>query len=218
MSIFERLFGNVSSPLLDAATKDIGDMLDRASVMHDYALRGLLGNEDMTTDLDKMDDAIDEMDRDVRRRLIEHLAVEPTKDVVATLVLATMVNDAERLGDYSRGLAELIPLAGQKRTGEFAERLSALAHQLRPLFDETKEAVREDNADRARHVMGETARLKAEFLAYTRGVAASDLTADMAVVYASAARILRRTGSHLSNLASALTLPYDRIRRDDEDA
>jgi hypothetical protein len=49
-------------------------------------------------------------------------------------------------------------------------------------------------------------------------VAASDLSANMAIVYAVAARILRRISAHLSNIASTVVQPYDRIRHGDEDA
>jgi phosphate uptake regulator len=59
--------------------------------------------------------------------------------------------------------------------------------------------------------------LKKAFKDYTGKVAESDLSADMAIVYASAARILRRISAHLSNIASTVVQPYDRIRHGDED-
>jgi hypothetical protein len=59
--------------------------------------------------------------------------------------------------------------------------------------------------------------LKAAFLDYTGRIAESDLTADMAVVYSGAARSLRRVGAHLSNIASSVVQPYDRIRHGDEE-
>ncbi len=43
------------------------------------------------------------------------------------------------------------------------------------------------------------------------------LSADMAIVYATGARILRRISAHLSNVASTVVQPYDRIRHGDED-
>jgi hypothetical protein len=39
----------------------------------------------------------------------------------------------------------------------------------------------------------------------------------MAVVYSGAARSLRRVGAHLSNIASSVVQPYDRIRHGDEE-
>jgi hypothetical protein len=55
-------------------------------------------------------------------------------------------------------------------------------------------------------------------IALVAEVAASDLSADMAVVYSDAARILRRIGAHLSNICSTVSQPYDRIRHGDESA
>ena len=65
--------------------------------------------------------------------------------------------------------------------------------------------------------MGEHVELKRSLMDYTRRVAASELSADMAIVYAASARILRRISAHLSNIASTVVQPYDRIRHGDED-
>ncbi|HSR54045.1 MAG TPA: PhoU domain-containing protein [Acidobacteriota bacterium] len=217
-SILEKLFGSGKSEFLDLCFGELGEMVEQAAKMHDLAVAALLDNQLLDKDLEEMDDVIDKKEADVRRRIVEHMALNPAKDVVATLLLGNMVNDAERLGDYARGLAELIPLARSRRQGPFAERLIDLSSQLRPLFGQTVEAFRQDLPDQAREIMAECRRLKSEFLDFTSDVAASDLSPDMAVVYASASRMMRRSGSHLSNLASAVCLPYHHIRRDDEDA
>jgi phosphate uptake regulator len=153
----------------------------------------------------------------VRRSVLEHLSFNPRQDLVASLVLVSMVQDAERIGDFARGIGEIVPLAKGRREGPFADRLREIAARLRPLFEETETAFRKDQPERARRVMEEASGIKAELQRYTADVAASDLTADMAVVYASAARILRRVGAHLSNIASSVAQPYDRIRHGDED-
>jgi phosphate uptake regulator len=154
----------------------------------------------------------------VRRSVLEHLSFNPQHDLVASLVLASMVQDAERIGDFARGIAELLPLAGHPREGRFREALAAAAQRLRPLFEQCERAFRKDDPRQAREVMTTAAELKKTLLDFTRDVAASDLTADMAVVYSGAARSLRRVGSHLSNIASSVVQPYDRIRHGDEDS
>jgi hypothetical protein len=53
--------------------------------------------------------------------------------------------------------------------------------------------------------------------AYRQRVAASDLRADEAVIYAGSAQILRRVGAHLSNIASTVVQPYDLIRHGSDD-
>jgi hypothetical protein len=85
------------------------------------------------------------------------------------------------------------------------------------MFDVCERAFRDDDVEGARLVVATHAELKKAFIDYTEQVAKSDLDADMAIVYASAARILRRISAHLSNIASTVVQPYDRIRHEDED-
>lgn len=216
--MFRGIFSGVQrSPLIESAFEDISTMLRHSGRMLDLALAALLDNEPLERDLDAMDDPVDEAERMVRRSVLEHLSFNPRQDLVASLVLVSMVQDAERIGDFARGIGEIVPLAKGRREGPFADRLRRAAEELRPQFRRTQEAFRADDPELAREVMDKASELKAELQAYTADVAASDLTADMAVVYASAARILRRIGAHLSNIASSVAQPYDRIRHGDED-
>ena len=217
--MFERLFGSeTSSTLIESAFRDVSEMLEQASTMLDHALAALLDNQALEVDLDSMDDVVDEGERMVRRSVLQHLTVNPSQDLVASLVLASMVQDAERIGDFARGLSELIPLAKSAREGEFRDRLTASADELRPMFALCRQAFSDDDPEHARQVISTHLELKEKLHAITESVAASNLTADMAVVYAGAARILRRVSAHLSNIASSVVQPYDRIRHGDEDA
>lgn len=217
--MLKRLFGaGVQSTLLDAAFRDIADMLEQSGNMLDVSLGALLDNEDLQVDLDEMDDSVDEAERMVRRSVLEHLAVNPQQDLVASLVLASMVQDAERIGDCARGLAELVPLARGPREGRFRDELKATAAEVRPLFALCHRAFHDDDPEAARQVMVANRELKARLRQIQQAVAASDLTADLAVVFAGAARLLSRVTSHLSNIASSVVQPYDRIRHGDESA
>jgi len=216
--MFERLFRPAArSPLIEAAFRDMATMLDQAERMLGLALSALLEGRPLEVDLDVLDDVVDEGERSVRRSVLEHLSFDPSRDLVASLVLVSMVQDAERLGDFARGIPELVPLARHPRSGPFCDELGALGRRLLPLFALTKQAFDEDDPDKGRQVMATASELKAAFLDYTRRVAESDLTADMAVVYSGAARSLRRVGAHLSNIASSVVQPYDRIRHGDEE-
>lgn len=217
--MFERIFGPVtSSALIRGAFDDISRMLARSARMLDLSLAALLDNQELAADLNQMDDAVDEGERMVRRSVLEHLSFNPRQDLVPSLVLVSMVQDAERIGDFARGLAELLPLARTPREGPFRDRLRAAADELRPLFKLCEQGFLADDPEQAREVMHRYAALKNELTDYNRQVAESDLTADMAVVYSAAARILRRIGAHLSNIATTVVNPYDRIRHGDEDA
>jgi Na+/phosphate symporter len=216
--MFQRLFGSDSkSKLVEAAFQDVTTMFRQSEKMLDLSLGALLDNEQLQVDLDDMDDVVDEGERMVRRTILEHLSVNPRQDLVASLILVSTVQDAERIGDFARGLGELVSLAGSPREGWFADELRALTDRLTPMFDVCERAFRDDDVEEARRVVATHTELKQAFKDYTEKVAKSDLSADMAIVYASAARILRRISAHLSNIASTVVQPYDRIRHGDED-
>ena len=50
-----------------------------------------------SVDLVEMDDVVDEGEREVRRTVLEHLSMNPRQDLVASLILVSIVNDAERI-------------------------------------------------------------------------------------------------------------------------
>ncbi|MFQ5928592.1 MAG: PhoU domain-containing protein [Acidobacteriota bacterium] len=216
--MFRRLFGpDAHSTLIEAAFKDVSSMLAQSARMFDLAVQALLENEPLSADLDAMDDTVDEGERMVRRTVLQHLSVNPQHDLVASLVLASMVQDAERIGDFALGLGEVVNLAKGPREGPFRDELRELVAELRPLFQLCEAAFREDDPEKARNVMASHRAFKKKVLDFTRRVAESDLNANMAVVYAGTARALRRISAHLSNIASSVVQPYDRIRRGDED-
>jgi phosphate uptake regulator len=159
-----------------------------------------------------MDDVIDEAERMVRRSVLEHMTVSPRQALVASLILASAVQEAERIGDFARGLAEIAALAKGPRSGPFADQLRPLALRVRSLFEQSEEAFREGDAVMAQAIIVSQLELKAELTQYLHEIADSDLTADMALVYGSSATMLRRISSHLSNIVSTVTQPFDRIR------
>ncbi len=215
--MFKQLFGlSRPSTLIEAAFRDVTRMLQQAGRMLDHSLAVLLDNRELEVDLEGMDDVIDEAERMVRRSILEHMTVSPRQDLVASLILASIVQEAERIGDLARGLAEIAALAKGPRGGQFADELRALAVRVRPLFEQSEEAFREDDGVMARALMVTHRELKAELTHYLHEIADSDLTADMALVYGSSATMLRRISSHLSNIVSTVIQPFDRIRHGGE--
>jgi phosphate uptake regulator len=213
--MLDKLFGlGRPSALIEEAFGDITVMLQQAGRMLDYSLAVLLDNRELEVDLEGMDDVIDDAERMVRRSILEHLTVSPRQDLVASLILASIVQEAERVGDFARGLAEVAALAKGRRSGPFADELRSLAVRVRSLFEQCEEAFREDDSVLARAITVTHRELKAELTRYLQEIADSDLTADMALVYGSSATMLRRISSHLSNIVSAVIQPYDRIRHD----
>ncbi len=216
--MFERLFGaRAQSTLIDEAFETISGMLTHAAEMYDLAMAMLLDDASTDVDLDALDDRIDDGEREVRRAVLEHLAVDPQHDLVASLVLVSIVQDAERLGDFARGLGDFVELKKGKLEGEFADDLRRIAATIRPSFETCAAAFGDDDAQGASQVIERHVETKIAVREFMARLAASGLPADPAVVYSSAVRILGRVSAHLSNIASSVVQPYDRIRHGDEE-
>ena len=219
MSLLEKLFGSQSSStLIESAFSDIESMLSHSKRMLEAALANLLDNEELSEDLDRLDDAVDQGEQLVRRAVLQHLTVDPKTDLVPSLILVSIVQDCERIGDFARGLGDITALAKAPREGEFRERLNSCRRALLPLFEQTSEAFTGDQVNKAQAVVELASEIKESLTQTVHDVAASDLSADMAVVYSASARILARVSSHLSNVCSTVVQPYDRMRHGDEDA
>lgn len=216
MSLLEKIFGVSPSPLLEACFEEVGEMLERSRRIFDLAIEALLEGSRPAVALKTLDDEINEGERRIRRRLVSHLSVSPGKEPIAVLTLAAMVHDAERVGDNARGLGEVALLVSNGRGGPFGQRLRQLSDAIRPLFECTRLALCEDDASKAAEVRDRANRLKSQLLDLTAEIAASDSKADLAVAYASASRLLRRITAHLSNIASAIDIPYAEARELDE--
>lgn len=216
--MFKRLFGaRAQSTLIDEGFETISGMLTHAAEMYDIAIEMLLDNRPADVDLDALDDRIDDGERQVRRTVLQHLAVDPRHDLVASLILVSIVQDAERIGDFARGLGDLVELKEGRLEGEFADDLRQIAERIRPSFEVCAAAFGDDNAKGASQLIERHVETKVVVREYMSRLAASDLSADPAVVYSSAVRILARVSAHLSNIASSVVQPYDRIRHGDEE-
>ena len=214
--MLERLFGTKRSVLVEAAFEDVSKMLRQSRRMMDLATAALLENQPLDADMDSLDDTVDQGERMVRRSVLEHLSFNPQQDLVASLVLLSIVHDAERIGDFARGLTTLVPLAKSRREGPFADGLRVFAQRVRALFTLCEEGFLRDDRAKARSVVEQVEELKVDLHQFVVDLAASDLTADMAVVYFGANQMLRRMASHLGNIASTVVQPFDRIQHTDE--
>lgn len=216
MNFFDQLTGE-SPPLIRQALDDVRVMLDTAHEMTSAAGAWLLDGTALPFDLDAKDELLDEREQDIRRKVVEHLAVNPRQEMVLSLILVSIVEDAERLGDLARTLAGIAGMARHPLRSAHVDPLRALLADVLGLFDQTREAFLEGEADQARAVMSAGVQAKDEATAYLHALAEDDdLDGNEALVLGTAAQAVGRIAAHLANITSSVALPFDKLRRDDE--
>lgn len=212
MQFFRFLTGS-RPPLIVRAVEDIAAMLDTSAEMFSEASSCLLDNQPVSVDLAALDERVNEGEQSVRRAVLEHVVAAPQDETSFSLLLVSVVQDAERCGDLAKTLAKVSDLADAPRMGDHVQALRVVRDRVRDAFPRARRAFVQGDSAEARVLMDLHARTKKDVADYLRAVTADDtLSPNEAAVLAMAARIIGRVSSHLSNVISAVALPFDQVR------
>lgn len=213
MPIFD-FFRSTRPALVDQAVRHLGSMLELSGEMFGAASGHLLDNEPLTVDIREMDEEVNRLEREVRRLVLEHMAINPRDELSLSLLLLSVVQDAERMGDLAKALVKAAALADAPRMGPHVAGLRTIRDGIQALFPKARAAFVSADASGARAVMQAHDAAKGEVARYIEGLAkAEDVSVNLAVVLAISARMFGRVSAHLSNILSTVAMPFDQIRR-----
>ena len=211
-NLFSILTGS-RPPLVDQSLTDLGVMLDTADSMFAAATNCLLDNENLNVDLSAQDQTINDREQAIRRAVLEHLLSDPREELALSLLLISIVQDAERCGDLAKSIAKASSLAEAPRMGRHVDALRPVRDRVQAAFPRVRRSFIVGDSKVGRVVMDEHTQTKADVAGFLAGLAAADdVTSNEAVVLAISARMIGRTSSHLSNIISAVALPFDQVR------
>jgi phosphate uptake regulator len=172
------------------------------------------GLKDKIHEIDKQ---VNNLQKEIRRRIVEHLSLQPTIDISACLILMSVVKDAERLGDYSKNLYEVTELLAQPIDRElFSEYFDELDKKILALFQQTKEAFIDTNEDQARSAWEYEKTIAKGCDKIVERLAQSNLPVNHAVCFTLLARHFKRIVAHLVNIATSVILPLSDLDYFDE--
>ena len=200
--------------------EDFKVMLNEGESMFELVcsrLTGGLDEPELKERIYKIDKRINDLQKDIRRRIVEHLSLQPTVDVNACLILMSVVKDAERLGDYAKNLYEVTELLAQPiDKALFAQYFDELDSEIAKLFGHTKEAFIDADEEKARSTWEYHRKINKACDKIVADVARSDLSVNEAVCLALVARHFKRIVSHLVNIATSVVLPLSDLDYFDE--
>ena len=199
--------------LLDKILGEIQKMLKETEKMFSFAIKVLLERHPKDTNIYLQDQEVNRALIDVRKKLFEHLTLNPQRDTTASLVLATVVVDVERIGDYTKNIIESAEVYPEKIEGdEWVEQIKQLEKVILPLFARTREAFKQGDAEMAREVLETHYRVAKQCDKLIVDLIKQDkLLARKAVLYVLMARYFKRVSAHLKNVASSVVNPFDRV-------
>jgi phosphate transport system protein len=205
------------SDLLKDAVRDTMKMLDLNREMFQLVTKALSEESlpELVQTIKRTDKEVNRLHRDVRRKVFEHLAIVGTNDLYSALVLLSVVDDSERVGDYNKNIAEVINLMpGKLNFGEYDASFKEVWDSTSEFFEATLKAFRDDDEASASFVLEKYGTLSdicddtvdRILTDDTEGGIPRDLVALMLLM-----RFFKRVNAHLKNIASTIVNPFDRI-------
>jgi phosphate uptake regulator len=195
-------------------------MLDDTEIMFRSVCGRLLENIEepgMKQKIYDIDKKVNSLQKDIRKRVVEHLSLQPTVDVAACLVLMSVVKDAERLGDYCKNLYEVTELLAKPVDRElFTKYFDGIEKDILTMFDLTEKAFIEADEEKARLTWDYKTRLTKDCNRIVTELAKCDLSVNEAVCFVLVARYFKRLIAHLVNIATSVILPLSDLDYFDE--
>ena len=197
--------------LVDQAVKETAVMFNDAKAVFTEAVVSLKNKCEPDFDIYKRDRQINDAEKSIRRKVLENMSINPRQDIVASLILTSIIIDIERIGDYSKNVYELTKLC-TKKSDRIDDELFQMADSIASQFDALNQALVEGSTQIGQSIMDTLDPIRKQSEKYICTVASQkEITVEEAVINVLFARYLKRVAAHLENIASSIANPFDRI-------
>ena len=207
-----------SDSLYEQALTECHEMLEIVREMFNESVNSLRNSDtaEIPIDIYAMDKKINEFERDVRRKVMTHLAVGGKEDIGSGLVLVSVVIDIERIGDYTKNIYDLALNHPKKlSSGSLESTLNDMENSTKDFLNKAIDAFKEQDIDLGRKLMMD---YKKEISSISNDIV-NDLvsgknaqfSSDQASALCLYARYLKRIAAHSRNLVSSIVNPFERI-------
>lgn len=203
------------SGIMKQVVQELGQMVADAQYVYTHAWEVCVGQaviEETKDPLREADRAVNRGERGVRRMLVEHLTLNPGRDVSGCLAVMVMAKDIERIGDLAKDIFSLgSRFEGKARELKYFDRLDALSAKIGAYFPELQRAILDSNEEIARAILESNKGVKKECGGVLADLYADNVGTQEAVTTALLVRHFRRVNAHLCNAASGIIFPIEDI-------
>ncbi|MFH1645159.1 MAG: PhoU domain-containing protein [Candidatus Omnitrophota bacterium] len=205
---------------LTKSLEEFKGMLTKAEELFSTICRRLIHNEEIEN-LGQLvyeeDKKINNAERVIRKRVAEHLLIQPSVDTAACLLLMSVVKDAERLGDYCKNLYGVVNLLEKPIDRvSYDSFFGGIDEDVVEMFKQTKGAFIDSDEAKANSSWEYEAKIVKKCDQIIEKASKSTLSVNEAVSFALIARYYKRLAAHLANIATSVIVPLDELDYFDE--
>jgi phosphate transport system protein len=214
--VLEFFRGGSSNPI-DHVHATLVQMLRDGQEVFDTAADALFGggkSKETRREVKSTDHGINEAQADIRRSLMLHASLN-LGDLALVLQYASIVKDAERIGDYAKNLYDLVRYGSDFSEDSELEELSTYRAAVSNLILEAADVFEVMDAERAQQLIAKADAFLDDYDAHIKAQFEQPL-AEQPVAKALYYRFLKRITAHAMNVLTALVQPLDRLDYYDE--
>ena len=207
-----------SDSLYQQALLECHEMLDIDKEMFNESVKTLRKTDtaDIPIDIYAMDKKINEFERDVRRKVMTHLAVGGKEDIGSGLILVSVVIDIERMGDYTKNIYDLALNHPKKLSaGSLETTINDMEKSTKDFLNKAIDAFKNHDIELARKLMSDYKKdISSTSNEIVNGIVSNknnEFSPDVAGALCLYARYLKRIAAHSRNLISSIVNPFERI-------
>ena len=161
------------------------------------------------------DKIINKYEREVRKKVLTHCSISGTANLPEGLVLSSIVINIERIGDYTKNIAELAEYHPKTLVGgKFEDELKKIETAVKDNFIRTRNYIKTSDVKAAENLLDEYYWVNKACNKCIKGIVKEkdrNITPGDAASLALYFRWLKRINSHLRNITSSIVNPFHRI-------
>ena len=208
--------------ILSKTLDEFTDMLENCHWMYQQAATSLWEETDLEEykkSIRKRDITVNKAERSIRKKIIRHMAINPGSDISQSLVLMSVVKDAERLGDYAKNMVEVGEYhTTYKDRNDLIPEFKAIQTEIEWMFVNVGHAFRDGDEKQGQNIVLKMTKLTKDCDKLIEEILdTQNLIVRQAVSYALLARYFKRFAAHLGNIATSLIMPAHKVDYFDED-
>ena len=206
-----------SNTLMDRAFQRSYEMLDLTNKMFLQAKQVLRETEHTNLDFDinNEDSEVNKFQREVRKDVFNHLVLTEGEQLSSGLILVSIVIDLERIGDYTKNIADLAQNhPARLYGGTFEDDLVQIENAVLENFNGTIDVFKNSDEETAIALLKEykwISKLSDDCLNSLVKQTDSSIPSGSAVALALYFGSLKRINSHLRNVTTSVVNPFHRI-------
>jgi phosphate uptake regulator len=201
------------NPLVDESY-EIMDMLQhQTQEMFLLSMKALLEQEIEPDEIIRMDKKVNRNVQIVRKKVFEYFSLSSVPNIHGGLTLISLVIDYERIGDYAKDLALMRAEYDfiEPFTHDIKDRMNSMKDRITVMFLEAHDSLSKMEQSYPTKVTIQERELKEEYESLKDRLMGKDLKRKEVICALISARILRRIGGHLDNIATSGARPFPKL-------